>query len=236
MSILCMIRHGQASFGAADYDRLSPRGRKQARIVAEHLRALPTAIDAVYTGSLARQQQTVRALAGAFEAGGPALPPAVVVPELDEYDATGLWQHLYAGVLSRHPDLDVGKDRLRRDPGAFQKVFSRIVAHWMNGRDVPGHLESWPAFQRRVARGIHAIRQREGPGKTVAAVTSAGPVAVAVQMATAITDACCADLAWQILNAAITRFRYDADRFTLVGFNDVAALALAGGAELLTYR
>ena len=31
MSAVYLIRHGQASFGAADYDRLSERGEQQAR-------------------------------------------------------------------------------------------------------------------------------------------------------------------------------------------------------------
>ena len=36
MSTLYMIRHGQASFGKEDYDKLSDGGLRQARILAHH--------------------------------------------------------------------------------------------------------------------------------------------------------------------------------------------------------
>ena len=61
MSTLYMIRHGQASFGQTNYDRLSPKGEQQAHIVAHHFCRLNNGFDAVYTGTLMRQQQTARA-------------------------------------------------------------------------------------------------------------------------------------------------------------------------------
>jgi broad specificity phosphatase PhoE len=236
MSTLYMIRHGQASFGQANYDCLSPRGEQQARVVADHFCRLQKRFDAVYTGTLARQEQTAQAMAAAYAENRQSLPAPQRVPAFDEYEAERLWRHLHAEILPRHPDLKDEPDRLRRDPRAFQKIFSRIVRHWMEDKNIPDAIEKWPDFQQRVTRGLKAIMQHTGPGKQVAVFTSAGPVAVAVQMATAISDERCADLSWQILNAAITRFRFDKDRFTLVGFNDVAALELAGRPELLTYR
>ncbi len=236
MSTLHMIRHGQASFGQANYDRLSPKGEQQARIVAKHLCRLNTVFDAVYTGTLERQQQTARAMLSAYRENRQSLPPPQALPELDEYDAAGLWRHLRGAVLSRHPELASEPDQLRHDPRAFQQLFSRIVQSWVAGEHPSNDLESWTAFRRRVRLGIGRIMQMEGAGKQVAVCTSAGPVAVAVQMATAIPDDRCADLSWQVLNASITRFRYDAQRFTLAGFNDVAGLAVEGGAALLTYR
>ncbi len=236
MSTLYMIRHGQASFGQTNYDRLSPKGEQQADIVANHFCRLNNGFDAVYTGTLLRQQQTARAMAAAYRHNRQSMPTPQDVAELDEYDAAMLWHHLRAEVLTRHPELAADADQLNRDPQAFQRLFSRIVHSWVAGEHAPNTLESWPAFRRRVRQGIRRIMQKEGAGKQVAVFTSAGPVAVAVQMATAIPNERCADLSWQILNASITRFRYNGDRFTLAGFNDVAALELAGDAGLLTYR
>ncbi len=236
MSTLYMIRHGQASFGQADYDRLSSKGEQQARIVARHLGRLNTAFDAVYTGTLTRQQQTARAMLSAYRENRKSMPAPQAIPELDEYDAAGLWRHLRVAVLTRHPELAVAPEQLHQDPRAFQQLFSRIVQSWIAGDHPSNGLESWAAFRRRVRQGISGIMQTEGAGRQIAVFTSAGPVAVAVQMATAIPDDRCADLSWQVLNASITRFRYDTERFTLAGFNDVAGLALEGGAALLTYR
>ncbi len=236
MSTLYMIRHGQASFGQADYDCLSPKGEQQARIVANHLCRLNNGFDAVYAGTLTRQQQTASVMAAAYRQNRRAMPDPQAAAELDEYDAAMLWRHLRADVLNRHPELAVAPDRLRRDPRAFQRLFSRIVQSWVAGEHPADAFETWPDFRRRVREGIRRIMQNEGAGKQVAVFTSAGPVAVAVQMATEIPDARCVDLSWQVWNASITRFRYHGKRFTLAGSNDVAALELEGDPDLLTYR
>lgn len=39
MSAVLLVRHGQASFGAADYDQLSPEGEEQSRIWVPHSRS-----------------------------------------------------------------------------------------------------------------------------------------------------------------------------------------------------
>ena len=236
MSTLYMIRHGQASFGQRDYDRLSPLGEKQACLVARHLCRLATVFDAAYAGPLRRQQQTAAAMAGAYAEGRQTFPAVQTLAELEEYDAAGLWRHLRGSVLARHPELAADPEQLHRDPRVFQRLFSRIVQSWVAGEHPSNHIESWKAFGQRVRQGLRRIMRREGAGKHVAVVTSAGPVAVAVQMAAAVPDARCADLSWQVLNASVTRFRYRAERFTLAGFNDVAALELEGDPELLTYR
>ncbi|MDJ0720574.1 MAG: histidine phosphatase family protein [Desulfobacterales bacterium] len=236
MSTVYMIRHGQASFGQSDYDRLSALGAKQAHIVARHLGRLGVVFDAVYVGPLRRQRQTAATMAEACAGNGQSFPPLQPLAELEEYDAAGLWRHLRESVLARHPELAADRERLHRDPRVFQRLFSRIVQSWVAGEHPSAHLESWAAFGERIRQGLHRIMRREGAGRHVAVVTSAGPVAVAVQMAAAVPDVHCADLSWQILNASTTRFRYQPERFTMMGFNDVAALELEGDPELLTYR
>ena len=39
MSTILLVRHGQASFGAADYDNLSPTGHEQSRVLGAALAA-----------------------------------------------------------------------------------------------------------------------------------------------------------------------------------------------------
>ncbi len=63
MSVLYLIRHGQAGT-RENYDSLSELGRRQARLLGEHLRGIEFA--AAYSGSLARQRATAaEALPGA---------------------------------------------------------------------------------------------------------------------------------------------------------------------------
>ena len=58
MATLVLIRHGQASYGQADYDRLSPTGEQQARVLGPHLAAL--GLDALFVGPLRRRQRRWR--------------------------------------------------------------------------------------------------------------------------------------------------------------------------------
>lgn len=236
MSTIFIIRHGQASFGHGNYDQLSPTGYRQSRIVAARLRELGIRFDAVYTGSLARQKQTFQAMADAYADQGLALPEAIATPDLNEYDAEGVWQHFFPLLARENPEWELDEAQLVKDPRAFQRVFARIVHRWIQGQYDQPQIESWPAFRSRVQTALKDIMQREGSGKNVMAFSSAGPIAVAVQWATGMPDDRCIGLSWQVLNASLTKFRYNPKKMTLVGFNDVAALEIEREPGLLTYR
>mgnify|MGYP003339533863 FL=1 len=74
MSTLYLVRHGQASFGTPDYDRLSETGVRQVELLRQHLQALDDLPHAVYSGSLKRQRHTARILAGGDETAVATLP------------------------------------------------------------------------------------------------------------------------------------------------------------------
>jgi broad specificity phosphatase PhoE len=66
MSMIYMIRHGQASFGKDNYDRLSPLGKRQARILAQHLLTTGFHPDAVYSGTMVRKTTTAQEVLFAY--------------------------------------------------------------------------------------------------------------------------------------------------------------------------
>jgi broad specificity phosphatase PhoE len=236
MSTLFMLRHGQASFGHDNYDELSAIGYRQARLVARHMQAIGVGFDAAYTGEMARHRQTFRALAEIFTQHASPLPAPVVTADLNEYDSTGVWNHFFPALVGDNPEPGLEERRLLKDPKAFQTVFARIVRQWIEGGQEGPDLESWPAFRGRIERSLQRIMRQAGSGKNVLVCSSAGPVAVAVQMATGMSDEQCLGISWQVMNASLTRFRYNPDRMTLIGFNDVAALEIHGDPALLTYR
>ena len=63
MGTLYLVRHGQASFGADDYDQLSELGQRQSVRLGEYLASRDITFDAVYTGTLRRQVQTWEGIA-----------------------------------------------------------------------------------------------------------------------------------------------------------------------------
>ena len=71
MGTLYLVRHGQASFGADNYDQLSELGRRQSERLGAWLAAKGLTFEAAWCGSLQRQRQT---LAGICQGAGMSPP------------------------------------------------------------------------------------------------------------------------------------------------------------------
>lgn len=87
MSTLFLVRHGQASFGADDYDKLSPVGHQQAHLLGRYFADRGVRPVRVMTGTLRRQRETWAGIAAGLATAGIDTPPPLVRNSLDEYDA-----------------------------------------------------------------------------------------------------------------------------------------------------
>ena len=238
MSEIYFFRHGQASFGASDYDRLSPVGIRQARITADHLAGLGIGFDAVYSGRMKRQRDTAQSFcqrcAGLItDGGGPGILPA-----FDEYDARALL--LARASVSRSPDALIASElsRLRKDKRAFQVYFTRTVNEWLEGcYDGYEGIEPWPSFCDRVRGGVEHLRKKHGRGSRMAVFTSGGPISVVVQMALGLSHSKTLEISWEVMNASFTCIKYNSSgAVSLSVFNNTTPLLMAGDPALLTYR
>src|SRR5947209_20451103 len=90
MGTLVLVRHGQASFLAADYDKLSPAGETQAELLGRHWARLHERIDRVCSGPRVRQRRTAEIAVAAMRASGRDVPEVEIVGGLDELQADGL--------------------------------------------------------------------------------------------------------------------------------------------------
>lgn len=70
MRNLYLVRHGQASFGTADYDRLSPLGARQSRLAGEWFKRCDIDIHHVVAGGLKRHIQTAEAFLAVYDGEG----------------------------------------------------------------------------------------------------------------------------------------------------------------------
>ena len=61
MSILCLVRHAQASFLTQDYDRLSPLGHEQSRLLGEYCVRHDLHFDRAIIGPRRRHRETAEA-------------------------------------------------------------------------------------------------------------------------------------------------------------------------------
>ena len=83
MGTLYLVRHGQASFGAANYDQLSELGWRQSRRLGEHFLQQGRRFDAIMTGTLQRHAQTLEGI----QQGLGTTQPSTQLPGLNEYDS-----------------------------------------------------------------------------------------------------------------------------------------------------
>ena len=148
MAELILIRHAQASFGAADYDVLSERGHRQARALGLALKAHGTRPDAVFTGTQRRHRETLAGLAEEL-----VLPAASAHPGLDEFDAGAL--------LLAHNDGAVPDD-LHSDRRVFFRALRDAVVAWQAG-GLAAAPETYAAFRARVAEAWTSVNRRGGP-------------------------------------------------------------------------
>lgn len=220
MSIVLLVRHGQASFGAEDYDQLSPTGFEQARVLGAAIAGIaPTR---VVRGSLRRHRETTQA---AVQAAGWTAEVGTD-PGWDEFDHTQ--------VLAVHAPPESEEDRSERQ--AFQRWFELATSHWVRAGDDDRYGESFAAFTTRVDAAMSRLISETGPGETAVVFTSGGAIAsVAASILSADLDVG-GDLWLRLnrvtVNSGITKLVVGRSGTSLVTFNDHAHLPR----DLITYR
>ncbi|HXY32689.1 MAG TPA: histidine phosphatase family protein [Planctomycetaceae bacterium] len=240
MSLLYLVRHGQASFFGDNYDRLSPLGERQARRLGEFFAARRVQFDAVFSGPAERQRRTTEIVIETMAAAGLPSPTPTIVAGLNEHGGDKLLSkpHMHA-VLEKFPELGGLEQAFReaREPEdvqkSFQKLFEAAVLLWTRGEINPPGMELWDEFHARARKAFESITSHGERGRTTLAVSSVGPISVAVQMALQTSIPVSLDLGWRLRNASVTTFIYTPGRFNLDSFNSLAHLA--DPAEI-TYR
>ena len=235
MGELFIIRHAQASFGQADYDQLSELGFRQACLLEAFFSRIGTRFQAIYSGSLKRQVDTAEPLRSCFRPDVPQQELSLL-PEFNEYDSSALIRAQLPYLIREDPSLEQDLPRLQSDRRALQRILDRSLSRWMSAPEESEGLETWPAFTRRVQEGLVRILSESGSGKTVALVTSGGPLSAILKMALSLSDRETIELSWQVRNASVSTFKYNRERLTLSAFNNVAHLEIYREPELLTYR
>ena len=237
MSRLVLVRHGQASAGSADYDRLSELGWRQARELGRHWARLGLVPDRVWVGPCRRQRETAEAVAEAFTDGPTAgWPPAERLPELDEHDGYMVFVRSLPVMAETDVEarraLELVDQPLDEEMRLYYRVYRRATRMWARGDlETPAGeppLEAWPVFRRRVESAIDRLVDGAGSGSTVVAFTSAGPVAVAVGKALGLDDEAVLSLSWTVRNASVSEFLFSGDRFSLHSFNSQLHLSGPG--------
>lgn len=212
MPAVHLLRHGQASAHAADYDVLSDLGREQARLLGGELRRRGGRATAVRSGTLVRQRDTAALACG--EAAVAVAP--VEDPRWNEYDHLAL------------------TDDASGDPADFQRRLDSGLARWVAD---PG--SGWPAFRDGARAALHDLAGGLGRGETGLAFTSGGVVsAICASLLDPDGGGAGAFVALNriVVNASVTTVVIGRRGAHLLSFNDHAHFRGGDGTRLVTFR
>ncbi len=223
MGSLYLVRHGQASFGAADYDQLSALGHRQGRRLGEYFAARGQRFDAILVGTLRRHRETLDAILEGM--GGPA-PEALEWPGLNEYDSHAVIEAIHPAPLEK-PET----------PEAYRHHFRLLrdgLTQWMAGVVTPRGMPSYVDFVAGVTGALDHVRTHHH-GQSVLVVSSGGPISTAVGRVLQAPPETTIELNLRIRNTALTEFAFTPKRHMLVTYNTLPHLDGSAFSDWVTY-
>ncbi|MER6345230.1 histidine phosphatase family protein [Streptomyces sp. NPDC001595] len=215
MPLICLVRHGQASSEAEDYDVLSDLGRAQATAVGRELARRGLRDPHLVSGTLNRQRDTARLLADAAGFERPLHQDA----RWNEYD---------------HLDLIARYAPASRRTASMQDLLDHALLGWMRDPGVTDG-ETWAAFSGRAAAGLAELPAALGRGRDAVVVTSGGVLAALCGALLSLPREGVVALNRVTVNASVTAFAAGASGTTLLTFNEHAHFA-GDRRHMLTYR
>jgi broad specificity phosphatase PhoE len=221
MGNLYLVRHGQASFGAADYDNLSELGHRQSVRLGEYLAGKGLQFEAVITGTLKRHAQTWAGIAQ----GAGFTHQALEWPGLNEYDSLAVIQAIHPAPLEKPdtPEMYRHHFRLLRDG----------LTQWMNGVVSPQGMPPYDDFVKGITSALDHVRKMHTGNVLI--VSSGGPISTAVGHILGTTPDTTIELNLRIRNSAVTELAYTPKRHMLVTYNTLPHLEDAPYADWVTY-
>ena len=231
MAVVHLIRHGQASFGADEYDELSEMGRLQSRTLGAALAARGLRFDRAVSGSLRRQRDTAKLCleAAAGVSGGASSGSEVEIDDRwNEYDHLGLVEHHFRRTGGMPPEAAVSSR-------VFQVLLDDAFERWIRGDQAPPDALTWAAFSERVWAGLEDLLAGLGRGGSAAVFTSGGAITAVCGRLLRLPPAGCVALHRVVINGGITKVVSGRSGTALISFNDHAHFD-GGASDQLTYR
>ena len=222
MGTLYLVRHGQASFGADDYDNLSALGQRQSLRLGEYWRSKGLTFDAALVGTLKRQTQT---LAGVLQGADVAALPTLSWPGLNEYDSAAVIAAIHPQPLPKPNTPELYREHFR--------ILRDGLTQWMNGVVSPKGMPSYAEFVHGVTSALEHVRSQHSGN--VLMVSSGGPISTAVGHVLGTAPETTIELNLRIRNASVTEFAFTPKRHMLVTYNTLAHFDGADHADWITY-
>ena len=252
MTTLLLVRHGQASFGQENYDQLSELGSIQAQMLGQHYASTQRSIDAIFTGSLVRQQDSARHFWDSYQSSVDTnsdisslsaidlnAPDSYVLPQFDEFN---------------HKDVFIKSDPAFSSQGAITaeiakaevpltrlaELFDDAIQRWHGGDYDHDYIESWSQFNERAKQALEQIRVQISKlnlsrDSTVLVFTSGGVIAAITAQLLQQGSQTAYQLNKSLVNTGVTSVTLKEQESRLLSLNEYSHL-FADGKRFITWR
>ncbi|MFO7962363.1 MAG: histidine phosphatase family protein [Desulfobacterales bacterium] len=234
MTDIYFIRHGQASFGTPDYDRLSELGIRQVNVLAEYLIDMEAYFAKIYSGTNRRQVETVDIMLNRFDADDIQTPYSKN-SGLDEFDMIRFLNTHKEAVIRCVPEFAGELKSLAARPELFQSLLAKSLLAITRQTGGGEAFETFCPFRSRVLSTVRKIVDESRTFKKTAVVTSGGVLAVIMQHIYGLTDEAAVQWALQSYNASITVCHVNGNTLEMKLENSVVHLRQTHDHTLLTW-
>lgn len=215
MAVIYLIRHGQASFGKANYDQLSETGYQQSRVLGKYLASKLDNFDQVYQGSMQRHAQTAEHCLSGFD----YQHNNVIDDAWNEYDYQNILA-VYQPELANPGSILEFLSQYQNPQQEFEKIFVAAVKQWLSSVEGTDYSETWTSFKTRVLKAFEQLKSQAQRSDVIAVFTSGGPISLITQQLLAMPEHEMMRLNWTLVNAGITKVVTTNNRSFISTLND----------------
>ena len=253
MTTILLARHGQASFGQENYDRLSELGETQAKMLGQHYANTQRRIDAIFTGNLVRQQDSARHF---WQGQQPfaqannddmAIATAInfdehesyILPQFDEFNHKDVFVKS-AGDFDNQAEISAEIANAQSPNRRLAELFDQAMQRWHGGNNDQDYIESWPQFNERAQQALEQVRTKIADmhldqHSTVLVFTSGGVIAAITAKLLSQGSQTAYQLNKSLVNTGVTSITLKSQRAHLLSLNEYSHL-FSEGKQFVTWR
>ena len=227
MSEMFLVRHGQASYGGDEYDRLSTLGHQQARWLGEYFKYRNLQFDQIICGGMVRHRETLEGISAGM---GEPLESRVVHEQWNEFD----FESMIKAFLQQFPGQIPAADAPRSE---FAGVLRNTLETWAANKLEHQVPETFDQFEQRVSTALSmAIAAgREDRGSRVLVVSSGGAISMALRQVLKTPPQTVVRMNLQTRNSSYSHLFFNEKGIHLSGFNHIPHLDHPDREQAVTY-
>ena len=233
MTVIYLIRHGQASFGQANYDQLSKLGEQQAIHLGNSLAKRIEKFDSVCIGTMLRHEQTAERVLAGFDCDLESMN-VQYFEGWNEYDHQELLAVLRPEF--REPESMMSFIRQQENPKkVMEDSFNAAIRRWMSADYDAEYSETWAQFQARVHDALKQTIVYAKGGQSTLVFTSGGPISLIAQHFLGVPPEQLMKLNWTLLNCGVSKLVVTPSRTILASLNEHTHFESSENKHFLTY-